>query len=78
MKRNAEAVLKVALGLSEADRADIAVALLESLEPEEEADVEAAWWREVATRVAALDAGEVETIPWEDVRSRLLARLSGR
>lgn len=78
MERNAKAVLKEALGLPEADRADIAGALLESLEPEEEADVEAAWKREVRARVAALDAGEVETIPWEDVRNRLLARLSER
>lgn len=78
MKRDAEAVLKEALGLSEADRADIAGVLLESIEPGEEADVEEAWRREVATRVAALDAGEVETIPWKDVRNRLLARLSER
>lgn len=78
MERNAEAVLKEALTLPEADRADIAGALLESLEPEQDVDVEEAWRREVATRVAALDAGEVETIPWEDVRDQLLARLSER
>jgi putative addiction module component (TIGR02574 family) len=78
MERNARAVLKEALTLPETDRADIAGALLESLEPVQEADVETAWRREVATRVAALDAGEVETIPWEDLRNRLLARLSER
>ena len=74
----AETVLREALTLPETDRADIAGALLESLEPEEQADVEEAWKREVANRVAALEAGEVETIPWEVVRSRLLARLSER
>lgn len=77
-ERNAKTVLKEALRLPEADRADIAGALLKSLEPEEEADVDAAWRREIRTRVAALDAGEVETIPWEGVRNRLLARLSER
>lgn len=75
MERSAEAVLKEALTLPEADRADIAGALLNSLEPGEEADIEAAWRQEVAARVAALDAGEVETIPWNEVRDRLVARL---
>jgi putative addiction module component (TIGR02574 family) len=78
MQRNAQAVLKEALGLPEADRADIVGALLASLEPGEEADVEAAWRQEVAARLAALDAGEVETIPWAEVRDRLFARLSER
>ena len=78
MERNAEAVLKKALTLPEADRAEVAGALLNSLEPVEEADIESAWRQEVAARVAALDAGEVETIPWSDVRDRLLARLSAR
>jgi hypothetical protein len=40
-----------------------------------EADVELAWRREVAARVAALDAGEIETIAWEEVRRRLLLRV---
>ena len=78
MERNAEDVLREALILPEADRADIAGALLNSLEPAEEADVETAWREEVAARVAALDAGEVETIPWEDLRDQLFARLGER
>ena len=76
MERNAEDVLKEALTLSEADRAEVAGALLNSLEPVEEAEIESAWRQEVATRVAALDAGEVETIPWNDVRDRLAAEPS--
>ena len=76
MERSAEAVLKEALTLPEADRADIAGALLNSLEPGEETDIEAAWRQEVAARVAALDAGEVETIPWNEVRGGLVAKLT--
>lgn len=78
MERHAEAVLKEALTLPEDDRADIAGALLESLQPAEEADVEAGWRQEVAARVAALDAGEVETLPWEELRNRLFTRLRER
>jgi putative addiction module component (TIGR02574 family) len=78
MERNAEALLRKALALPEADRANLAGALLESLEPPEDIEVEAAWREEVAARVAALDAGEVETVPWEEVRDRLFARLRER
>lgn len=78
MTRHAEDVLQDALTLPEGDRAEIAGALLESLEPTAEIDIEKAWRQEVAARVAALDAGEVETIPWEEVRNNLLARLSER
>lgn len=78
MERNAEAVLRKALTLPEPDRAEIAGALLESIQPGNDMDVEAAWRQEVAVRVAALDAGEVETVPWEEVRDRLFARLRER
>lgn len=78
MRRHAETVLKEALTLPEQDRAEIAGALLESLEPEPEADVEAAWRQEVAVRVAALNTGKVETTPWREIRDRFLSRLSER
>lgn len=63
------------LTLPEEDRAEIAGVLLESLDPTTEADVERAWRQEVAARIGALDAGEVETIPWSEVRDRLGTRL---
>lgn len=75
MERNAEAILTKALALPEVDRADIARALLDSLEPASEEEVEVAWRREVAARVTALNTGEVKTIPWEAVRERLTAKL---
>ena len=78
MSRNARVVLETALSLPAEERAEIVGALLKSLEPPLEADVETAWKQEVAARVAALDAGEVETVPWEEVRGRLFARLSGQ
>ena len=68
--------MEEALSLPDDERAEIAGALLESLEPAPEADVESSWRQEVAARVAALEAGEVTTIPWEEIRDRFLARLS--
>jgi putative addiction module component (TIGR02574 family) len=76
--RRVEALLKEALTLPDDERAEIAGALLESLEPAPEIDVETAWRQEVAARVAALEAGSVTTTPWGEIRDRFLARLSER
>jgi putative addiction module component (TIGR02574 family) len=78
MGHDAELLLRSALALPQAERSEIAGRLLESLEPPPETSVEEAWRVEVAARVAALDAGEVETVPWEEVRNRLLEKLSER
>jgi putative addiction module component (TIGR02574 family) len=76
MTQHAETVLREALKLPEQERTEIASALLESLGPAPDADVEAAWRQEVAARVAA--AGDVETTSWEEIRNGFLARLSER
>ncbi len=76
MTRAAQALLRDALALPETDRAEVAGTLLDSLGPVSEPGVEQAWREEVTARVAALDAGEVETVPWEEIRDRLLMKLS--
>ena len=77
MTNKAKQLLDQALSLSEDERAEIAGALIESVEPTADADVEAAWRREVARRVAELDSGVSKTVPWEQVRDELFSRLSG-
>jgi len=77
MTKAAEAVLDAALDLPEQERARIADALLRSLEPPPELDVEAAWRKEVRQRVAGLEAGEVKGVPWSEVRETLSGRLRG-
>jgi putative addiction module component (TIGR02574 family) len=77
MTDKAKQLLDHALTLSEEDRAEIAGTLIESLEPAPDADVDAAWRREVARRVEALDPGVADTVPWEQVRDELFSRLSG-
>lgn len=78
MSRTFTDVWKEASELSEADRAALAGLLIESLEGEPDPDVEAAWAAEVEKRVAELDAGTVKSIPWKEVRQRLLDRLHER
>lgn len=60
--------------LSENERATLAGLLIESLESEFDPDVEEAWRGEIERRLAELDAGTVETVPWETVKARLLKR----
>lgn len=78
MSRTFTDVWKEAAELSVEDRATLAGLLIESLEGEPDPDIEAAWVAEIEKRVAELDAGAVESIPWEQVRQRLLDRLNAR
>ena len=78
MSRTFVDLWKEASELSEKDRADLAGLLIESLEGAPDEGVEAAWAAEIERRVAEVDAGTVNTIPWEEVRQRLLDRLNER
>ena len=78
MSRTFTELWKEASELSEEDRADLAGLLIESLEGEPDDDVDAAWAAEIKRRVAELDAGTVKSIPWEEVRQRLVDRLNER
>jgi putative addiction module component (TIGR02574 family) len=76
MSRNIEELFREASDLPEADRAELAGLLLESLESEPDPGVEEAWAEEVERRVRQIETGEVRTIPWEEVRAKLHARLN--
>jgi putative addiction module component (TIGR02574 family) len=78
MARDVEALFQEASELPEHERATLAGLLINSLGPEPEEDVEAAWTQEIQRRIAELEAGTVETVPWEDVRRELFARIRGR
>jgi len=60
--------------LSEQERATLAGLLIESLESEVDPDVEEAWRVEIERRLAELDSGAVETVPWEVLKAKLLRR----
>lgn len=64
--------------LSDTDRATLAALLIESLEPEQDTDVEAAWAVEIKRRVAEFDSGAVTPVPWNAVREELQRRLRER
>ena len=76
MSRSVNELFREAKALSEGERAELAGLLLDSLEGAPDDDVEAAWAEEIERRVRQLDSGEVTTIPWEEVRAKLFARLN--
>lgn len=67
MSHTLKDVEKQAKSLTVEERAQLAEALLESLQDAPLAEIEAAWNREIEERVAAYDRGELQTISAEDV-----------
>lgn len=70
-------ILKKALALPPEARAALVGSLLESLDehPPDPA-IEAAWSEEIKRRIEEVNSGKVQLIPYEEVRRRLMARLS--
>ena len=79
MPSKANEVLEQALRLPPKQRAQVARKIISSLEPESDADVEIAWQKEVARRLAEVKSGGVKLVPWETVlrRARAKARAAG-
>lgn len=64
----------MALGLPEGERADLAASLIESLDRPFDADARDAWAEEIRRRVAELDSGAINAIPWDDARQVIANR----
>lgn len=60
-----------AMDLSEEERAELISMLLESLDAQDDEGIEAAWLVEIERRVAELDSGVVQSIPWTELRNRV-------
>lgn len=74
--RDRESVTRDALALPDDTRAALAAALLESLEPAVDEDIENEWLSKVQRRAAELDGGQVQGIPWSAVDQKLRAALN--
>jgi len=66
---------KKASQLSEQERAELALSLIESLDGPPDPDVEQAWRKEIERRVGQVERGEVQLIPGEEVFARVRRRL---
>ena len=77
MAMSRDTLFKKALELEQQDRAELAKLLIDSLDPTTEQDLDEAWMREIDRRTAELDAGTLQTIPWDAVRARLRRSVRG-
>jgi putative addiction module component (TIGR02574 family) len=68
-------VLSAAQQLPADDRVRLIDALWETVPPDSEVTFSEQWAREIERRVAELDAGTVQTIPWSKIRQDALARV---
>ena len=71
MSQEASDLLKKALNLPVAERADLAGSLIESLDETNDESVQAAWDAEIVRRMEDLDLGKVKPVTIEEARRRL-------
>ena len=71
MTRDTADLLKQALTLPVAERAELAGSLIESLDNAKDESVEAAWDKEVARRMEQNDSGKVQPVSLEQARQKL-------
>jgi putative addiction module component (TIGR02574 family) len=74
MARSARELFEEAMGLAPEERAALIRLLIDTLDGESEEGADPAWRVEIERRIAELDSGEVETVPWEELRARLYRR----
>jgi putative addiction module component (TIGR02574 family) len=70
-------LLRQALELEPKARAELATLLLESVPTEPQEEVDAAWEATIRRRVKELESSAIETIPWEEVRRKLVGSEGG-
>jgi putative addiction module component (TIGR02574 family) len=70
MAKLAENIIKAAVKLPQKDRLRVVEQLLNTLEPEAEQDVDAAWAAEIERRSREIKEGTVRLLPWKEVKSR--------
>jgi putative addiction module component (TIGR02574 family) len=73
MSAAAKEIFEAALKLEPSERERLAEALWQSIE--DQGGIDAAWAEEVKQRIAAADAGEIDSIPWDEARDELIAEL---
>lgn len=72
MTEETSQLLQAALRLPESERADLAVKLIESLDPPKGDDAEAVWSQEILQRIDELRMGQVKAVPWPEARRQIM------
>lgn len=73
MNARVDHLLDEALALAPDERSALVVALMDSLDGEDEATVTKAWADEIRRRKDELRSGAASAVPWAEARARLTA-----
>ena len=71
MTSAAQRVFEQAIELSDDDRSELADLLLDSLEDDSRQEVEEAWRAVIVRRIAELDDGRVQPVPWDEAEAMI-------
>ena len=74
MSREVADILRDALALPTDTRSALVDSLLDSLDSTVDPDAEELWEQEILRRAKELDSGSLKTVPWVELRSRLIAK----
>jgi putative addiction module component (TIGR02574 family) len=74
MARSARELFEEAMRLNPQERATLMRLLIDTLDAKSDEGAEEAWRIEIERRIAELDSGEVEAVPWDELRARLYQR----
>ncbi|MBN9121341.1 MAG: addiction module protein [Planctomycetes bacterium] len=72
MTQVAQTILETLLRLSDADREELAVRLVESLDSDTDGNADAEWEEEVRARVEDVRSGRVRTVSWSAAREQIM------
>ena len=78
MTEGVQIILADALRLAPKARAELAAELVASLDGPADAGAEAAWNVEIERRIEAIESGEIEVEPWEQLTRRIERDVLGR
>lgn len=78
MSLSASEFYEAGMTLPPSVRKDVALRLLESLELADQESVDAVWTTEIGSRIDDILTGNVQTVPGEEVFSRIDERLDAR
>ena len=74
MVKSARELFEEAMMLNPQERATLMRLLIDTLDAESDEGTEEAWRAEIERRIAELDSGAVESVPWDELRARLYER----
>lgn len=74
MAKSARKLFEEAMRLDPKERAALMRLLVDMLDAESEDGADEAWQAEIERRIEELDSGQVQAVPWEELRARLYQR----